>query len=287
MIRKFAMVPGFRVVLRLIWMTILAGAATVHAQESPAQQPPTPPQTDQQPAQQQHQPTQQQQQQPGQQQEQPDQQQEGNQEASPEESTPIHRVKPPDHQKWTFNAGGGASLTNGTTHTYVRSGGGVVAAGVARNRNKFLGLRLDFQFDDLPLRASALQLALAPSGSSRVYSFMLGPVINLPVTNTWTGYIVAGAAFYHRTGELASSTAIPGSGCNGFWVWWGRCFSTALPLSGNFLSTSQNEWGEDFGGGVARKIRPNVEIYGEFRYLHGSHSPITTDLRPITIGVRW
>jgi len=38
---------------------------------------------------------------------------------------------------------------------------------------------------------------------------------------------------------------------------------------------------------VARKIRGNVEIYGEFRYLHGKHNNITTDVRPITIGVRW
>jgi len=34
-------------------------------------------------------------------------------------------------------------------------------------------------------------------------------------------------------------------------------------------------------------VSSNIEIYGEFRYLHGTHSGITTDLRPITVGVRW
>jgi hypothetical protein len=30
-----------------------------------------------------------------------------------------------------------------------------------------------------------------------------------------------------------------------------------------------------------------MDFYAEFRYVHGSHSGITTDLRPITIGIRW
>jgi hypothetical protein len=48
-----------------------------------------------------------------------------------------------------------------------------------------------------------------------------------------------------------------------------------------------NQFGDDFGGGITRKVRPNIDFYAEFRYLHGSHSGITTDLRPITIGLRW
>jgi hypothetical protein len=98
---------------------------------------------------------------------------------------------------------------------------------------------------------------------------------------------VAGGGFFHRSGKLDSSTAIPGSACNPFFTWWGNCFNASLPLNHNFISTSQNEWGENFGAGIARKVSPNIEIYGEFRYLHGKHSGVTTDLRPITVGVRW
>ena len=43
----------------------------------------------------------------------------------------------------------------------------------------------------------------------------------------------------------------------------------------------------NFGAGVARKITSRVELYGEVRYLHGSGGGRTTDLRPITVGVRW
>ena len=265
MIRKFATVSRFRVVLAVISLaTILAGAATVCAQDTPAQQPPA----QQPPAQ-----------------PQPDSQS-TSQEASPEE-IPGRKVKPREYKNWSFNVGGGASLVSGTTKTFVRGGGGVAAAGVARNFGKYFGLRADFQFDNLPLRNSALGLAQAPGGHAEVYSVMVGPVINIPVTKDWGGYLVFGPGYFHRSGKLDSSTAIPGAACNPFFTWWGSCLSNSLPVNGNFLSSSENQIGYDFGGGVTRKIRPNIEIYAEFRFVHGRHSGITTDFHPITLGVRW
>jgi hypothetical protein len=270
MIQKFATVPWFRVVLTLILATILAGATSVHAQQTPAQQP-----AEQQP------PAQQPSAQP-----QPDSQKSGVQESSSEE-IPGRKPKVKDYKNWVFNAGGGASLTNGTTAKFVRGGGAVVAGGVARNYSRNLGLRADFQFDNLPLRTSALQSAQAPGGSSHVYSIHLDPIINIPVTKVWGGYILAGGSYFYRSGSLNSSTALPGSGCNAFFAWWGPCYNGHLPVDGKFLDSSLNEFGANFGGGITRKIRPNMEIYAEFRYLHGARSGITTDLRPITVGVRW
>ena len=258
MSRKFARVSSFRIVPAFIVAAILAGTTTVHAQQVPAAPPPPPDQ--QVPAQQapaQQQPAAQQ---PA--------DQSANQEATPEE-IPVRKPKAPEFNKWVFNVGGGASLTNGTTRTYVRSGGLVGAVGVARNYSKYLGLRFDFQFDNLPLRTSALELAQTTGANSHVYSFLVG------------------ASYYYRSGKLNSSTALPGSACNGFFTWWGNCFNSSLPLNRNFLSAHQNQGGENFGGGVTRKVGGNAEIYAEFRYLHGTHSGITTDLRPITVGVRW
>lgn len=278
MSRKFARVSGCRIVLVLALATILAGAASLYSQDTlaqatqPAQQsspatesPATPQQPSSQPA---------------------ANPQSSSQEVPPEE-LPGRKPKVKDYKNWSFNVGGGGSLTNGETTKFVRGGGGVAAAGVARNFSKYLGLRFDFQFDNLPLRTSALEQAQALKATSQVYSFLFDPIINIPVTKVWSGYIVVGGGFFHRTGKLDSSTAIPGSACNAFFTWWGNCFNSSLPLNRNFLSTSQNQWGENFGAGVARKIRPNIEIYGEFRYLHGTHSGISTDLRPITVGVRW
>jgi len=262
MIRKFATIPGIKLFYSEILVMVLMGVATVHAQQAPAQEPAAPAQTQQKPD-----------------------QTSSSQETSDE--TAPRKTKKPNYKKWTFNAGGGASLPSGTTDTYVRGGGGVAAVGVARNYSKYFGFRVDFQFDNLPLRSSALQLAQAPGANNHVYSLMLDPIINIPVSKNWGGYLVFGPNFQHRSGKLDSSSAIPGSACNGFFVWWGTCHAAALPIDGNFLHSSQNEFGGNFGGGITRKLSPKIELYAEFRYIHGKHSGVTTDIRPITIGLRW
>ncbi len=262
MIREFATVFGLPT---LVLTAILSAPGTVRAQQTPAQPP-----AEQQP-----------------QAEQPSQNQQSSSQETSEEVERPGRKKGNEYKKWTFNVGGGASLTNGTTQKFVRGGGGIGAAGVARNYSKYFGLRLDFQFDNLPLRTSALQAAQAPGATDHVYSLTLDPIINIPVTRNWGGYVVFGPSFLHRSGKLDSSSAIPGSACNPFFLWWGHCFNGSLPINGQFLHASQNEFGYNFGGGITRKIRPNIDLYAEFRYLHGKHNNITTDLRPITIGVRW
>jgi hypothetical protein len=178
------------------------------------------------------------------------------QEPSDEISSSARRKKPHDYKNWNFNVGAGANLDSGSTRTWVRGGGPVGAAGVARNANKYLGFN---------------------------------PIINLPVTKLYSGYFTFGGGFFHRSGSLSGSTAVPGSPCNEFWSWWGACINSNafIPLSGNFVNSSLNQWGYDVGGGVARKMPSGVEIYLEYRLMHGTASNITTDFRPITIGFRW
>jgi hypothetical protein len=259
---KFATVPGFQRV-GILLLTILAGAIAGQAQQAPTQAPPA-----QQPAAQQT-------------------DQQSSQEAPAEETETRRRVKPRDYKPWVFTAGGGGSLTNGATMNFARGGGGIAAASVARNANKYLGLRADFQFDNLPLRNSALHLGQASGGNDHAYTAMLSPIINIPVNKEWGGYFGVGGSYLHRSGKLDSSGALPGAACNPFWVWWGACYAGSLRTDGKFLTSSQDEFGENFGGGVTHRIRPNLEIYAEFRYVHGKRNGITTDFRPITLGVRW
>jgi len=206
-----------------------------------------------------------------------------------DEISASRQKKPHDYKNWVFDVGGGANLDSGTTRTWVRGGGLVGTAGVARNANKYLGLRADFIFADLPLRDSTEDLAQATGARNYAYSVTLDPIINLPVTSVYSGYVVFGGSFYHRAGSLSGSTTVPGSGCNGFWIWWGACQNspTSIPLSGSFVNSSLNQFGYNIGGGVTRKMLSGVEIYLEYRLMHGTSNGITTDFRPITIGFRW
>lgn len=269
MIRKLATIPGLGLVQSAILVLFLSGVAAVHAQQPPAQQPPAQSQAPQQSQTQQQTPDQ------------------SSSQETAEETIPSRQKKPPNYKKWTFNAGGGANLPAGTTNTYVRGGGGVLGAGVARNYSKYFGFRLDAQFNNLPLRTSTLEVAEAPGANSHVFAVMLDPIFNIPVTKKWGGYAVIGPSYFHRSGKLDSSTAIPGSACNGFFTWWDRCYAGSLPIDGNFLHSSLNQFGVNFGGGITRKIGPHMDFYAEFRYLHAKHDNISTDTRPITVGIRW
>ena len=269
MIRKFAAVPVLGTALTAAFL-LIAGTFPLRAQQTPdPAQPPQAPQT-QQPATQQ-----------------PSTQQPSGQEASEEEIGAKRKTKPILYNKYSFNVGGGASMTSGTTGQFVRGGGGIAAVGAARNYSQYFGLRVDFQFDNLPLRTSALELAQAPGASSHVYSLMGGPVINIPASKNWGGYIVFGPGYFHRSGKLDSSQVIPGSACNNFFAWWGTCFNGSIPLNKQYLSTSQNEFGYFVGGGITRRLTPKFELYGEYRLVHASGGGRTTDFRPITVGLRW
>src|ERR1700693_1412557 len=117
MSRKLARVSGFRVGPLLILLTILAGAAMVRAQQTPEQSSPHKSSWGPQSATKQ-------QRNPQSSSQQSNSQQSGSQEASPEEIGPVRKPKVKDYKNWTFNVGGGASLTNGATGNFVRGGGG-------------------------------------------------------------------------------------------------------------------------------------------------------------------
>jgi Outer membrane protein beta-barrel domain len=275
MMGKFASVSASVTasVMALLVLTILLGASGL-AQSAPAEQAPatSPPATGQQPAA------------PAPDAQKPD----SSQEPADEEST-SHRKRIHDYKNWVYNVGAGANLDSGPTKTWVRQGGFVAGAGVARNANKYLGLRADFIFANLPLRDSTQNLALATGATTHIYTLTLDPIINVPMTSEWGGYAVFGPSFSHRSGSLTDSSTIPGSPCNGFWNWWGACQSSnfSIPLGNGFANSSLNQFGYNVGVGVTRKMPSGVEIYLEFRLVHGSHNNTTTDYRPITLGFRW
>ncbi len=265
MIGKFATASA----LALLVLTALWGAQGF-AQATPAGQAPPPAPAAQQPAT------------PASTAQQPDTGQE-----PADEGSISRRQKPRNYKNWTFNAGAGVNVDSGATKTFVRGGGAGATAGVARNANRYLGLRADFFWDNLPLRQSSLDLAQAGSATSHVFAATIDPIVNIPVTKLYSGYVLFGYGYYHRYGSLNSDTTVPGSQCTPFWTWWTTCANASIPLSGSFARESQNQYGYNFGGGVARKMPSGVEVYLEYRFMHGSGYYTTTDFRPITLGLRW
>ncbi len=270
---KFATASGL--ILLLLAVFALSGVFTprAFAQTSADQAPATTPTT---PATNGQQPTTSNPQSPG-----------AEEEQSVEEGISL-RKKEHNHKNWSYNVGAGANVDSGATKSFVRGGGLGGMIGVARNANRYLGLRADAIYEDLPLKQSSIAITGATSATSYLLAGTLGPIINIPVSSTFGGYVLFGAGFFHRAGSLNNDTTLPGSACTSFWTWWqGQCFNGSLPLNGHFVNTSQNQFGYDVGAGVTRKMPSGVEVYAEFRLMHGSNNGTTTDLRPITVGVRW
>jgi len=203
-----------------------------------------------------------------------------------EEST-SRRKRSHNYKKWEFNLGAGVNTTSGTTNDFVRGGAFTAMGGAARNADRYLGLRLDLIYANHPLRASALELAQATGATDYALAATLDPIINVPASKDWGLYFVFGPSFIHRHGSLDDDTTPPGSPCSSFWLWYTGCLNASVPLNGNFTSPTQNEWGYNFGAGISRKVPSGVEIYAEYRFMHGSNSGVTTDFRPITIGFRF
>jgi opacity protein-like surface antigen len=265
MIGKFATVSALTLLLTILVFTGLPGGRAL-AQTAPANQAPAAAPAPSTPA---------------------AQQPSNGQEPSDEEISSSKRKKRHEYKNWNYNVGAGAQVDSGTTKTFVRGGGVTGSVGVARNANKYLGLRGDFIFADLPLRDSSLTLAQASSATSYALAGTVDPIINVPVTKLYSAYVLFGPAYYHRTGSLNSDTTVPGGACNKFWEWWGACNNFSIPLNGSFTSASLNQFGYNIGAGITRKMPSGVEIYAEYRLMHGSGDHTTTDMRPITIGVRW
>src|SRR5581483_7703222 len=177
MIRKFPGIPGSRLFATAVLMMILTGVAGLCAQQAPDQPQPNDQSQAQEPS--------------GQSSTQGSSSQESSssQEVSPEDIGKQRRAKAHNYKNWEFNVGAGASMPNGTTNQFVRGGGGIIGAGVARNYSRDFGFRLDVQWDNLPLRTPALQAAQTSSANDHAYLVNLDPIINIPATKNWGGYI--------------------------------------------------------------------------------------------------
>ena len=84
------------------------------------------------------------------------------------------RKKTHDYKNWNYNVGVGANVDSGKTKTFVRGGGLGATFGVARNANKYFGLRADAFAEDLPLKQSSLSV----SGASSATSYLLALTLN-------------------------------------------------------------------------------------------------------------
>jgi hypothetical protein len=187
-------------------------------------------------------------------------------------------------RKWNFNIGGGIGFPQGDLSSFVNDGANFVVGG-GYNLNKYLSTNGEFMWHDLPINSATKAQLQTPSASARQYALTFDPMVHFPLGYRLGAYAIGGIGWYHRSGE----TTTPGLAviCDPYWSWWFGCTIGQVQIVTG--STSADAFGENIGGGLTYRFggENGIKLYTEFRYHHASYHKVSTNIIPLTFGVRW
>jgi len=201
---------------------------------------------------------------------------------------PNGKFYSPSHLAYNF--GGGFNAPIGNDHPYITWGGNFTA-GAGLHFSKRLAVLAEYQFigDKLPgaFIAQCGGACGATGGNAHIWSLTLDPVIDLAPTKTNSMYVTGGGGFYRKV------TSFTVQACCDFYGY------TVTEVAAHF---SSNQGGLNFGVGFTHRLGgtyhdSTTKLYAEARYLWVNsprfnaltgNEPIgTTELIPVSFGVRW
>lgn len=187
---------------------------------------------------------------------------------------PFRKVRNYIGDHIALDLGAGFNSPIGNDIPYITWGGNfTLGGGVHLNRRWTLLAEYQFIGDKLP--GGLIAEAGTQGGHAHIWSFTLDPVIDLFPERANSLYLTGGGGFYRKV----TSFTEPGEYQN--------------YVVGHF---SSNQGGGSFGFGLTHRMRweTNMRVFFEARYLFLNTPPITatnglgtTELLPVTIGVRW
>jgi hypothetical protein len=195
----------------------------------------------------------------------------------------VTSVHAQDYNKFLFNIGGGIGFPQGNLGDFVNDGGHFVIGG-GLNFAKHVGVDTEFMWHDLPINSTTLAHLQTPGASARQYAWTFNPIVHGDFGNHLGAYAIGGIGWYHRSGE----TTTPGVGviCDPYWSWWYGCTIGSVSIVTG--SRSANGFGENIGGGLTYRLgESHAKIYVEVRYHHASYDKVSTNLLPLTFGLRF
>lgn len=191
------------------------------------------------------------------------------------------------HLSFEFGAGFNAPIGNDIPYI---TWGGNLTLGVGRQFTRHVGALVEYQFIDDKLPGKFLSAVGTQGGNTHIWSFTLDPVLYLrPVDHVgWNAYVVGGGGFYRKVTNFNSAVPVIYCGYFGFCIGGYENATVA--------SFSSNQGGMNIGFGLTHSIAGSrAKYFAEARYLwvdspESSASQVgtgTTELFPVTLGVRW
>ncbi len=157
------------------------------------------------------------------------------------------------------HAGGGFTVPTGDQSGRFTTGGHFLLGG-GFSIFPHVELQAEYMYNALGVTTSYANSYLAQSGSAHVNSVTVNPVIHLGAPLTRYGvYATAGIGYYRRTIEFSD----PG------------------------FSLHNGAFGYNVGGGVTRKLSGPASLFLEVRYHDAGTGRGSTQMVPVTVGIRF
>jgi hypothetical protein len=192
-------------------------------------------------------------------------------------------IQAQDFHKANFSIGGGVGFPVGQLGNFVNNGGNVVVGG-GPNIGRHVSVNGEFMWQDLPINSTFLTALNASGAQARQYAVTIDPMVRFGVGPHAGAYAIGGIGWYHRSGETTAPTV--GVICDPYWSWWFGCaVGTTTVITG---STSANAWGQNIGAGLTYRVGAgHTKVFAEFRYHHANYHSVSTEIIPLTFGLRW
>jgi len=187
-----------------------------------------------------------------------------------------------------FEAGAGANAPIGNDGPYITWGGNF-SAGVGKHFGHGTSLLAEYQFMDNKLPGSLIADVGTQGGNAHIWSLTLAPVIDLMPKRSTAPYVTGGFGFYRKVTNFTDP--VEGEVC--------YYYCGIVVENETVYHFSSNQWGGNLGVGLSHRLGGTygdgqAKIFAEARYLfintpavNTTNGTGTTELIPVTFGVRW
>jgi len=191
---------------------------------------------------------------------------------------------PASHDRWSHLAvegGGGFTAPLGNSSNDLTWGWNF-RGGVGWKFTPRVALMAEYEFDRNKIPAPILEQVGEPGGNVHTWSLTLDPVWNYKTSGRWGGYLTGGGGFYRQLTSFTEPAIAQGIYCNYFYCY-PYYYNTTVVVS----HYSSNQGGLNIGTGFTFGHFDHARLFTEARYEWLDTPGRSTQIIPVTFGLRW
>lgn len=194
--------------------------------------------------------------------------------------------------------GGNQAYQSRWSHLAVEGGGGFTAplgssggnlswgwnarGGLGWNFSKHLALLSEWEFDRTKIPGRILSQVGEPGGNVHTWTLGLEPAWNYKTSGRFGGYLAGGAGFYRQLTSFTQPALAVGTYCDFFY-----CYPVYYTTNVVVSHYSSNQGGLNIGAGFTYGHWEHAKLFTEARYEWIDTPGHSTQLIPVTLGLRW